>query len=170
MLDLCTIVTRFKRYLNGYRKNATVTEHQTYSDIGCGTSRSCSSQVYSFYGVILCTLILARYLVAEKIFTQIDIFEQRSTCAGLWNYTSENDREAHFAVPQTAPYHEPEQPIWRHGKDKNPTNDPSNKHATFISPLYEVFSEEDNFQYSKRLCLQIRTIRIESAEDDHAAF
>lgn len=91
---------------------------------------------------------IQRYLVAEKTFAAIDVFEQRSTCGGVWNYTADNDREAQFHVPQTHPYDIQEQPLWRKGNETNPRLDPKKKHATFISPLYVDPSNRDSMDCS----------------------
>ena len=66
-----------------------------------------------------------RYLLAEKLFDRIDIFEQRSSVSGIWNYSPSADKaNTRTAVPQLNPSEPPEKPTWHHGA------------ASFISPLY----------------------------------
>ncbi|KAJ9298679.1 hypothetical protein DTO271G3_3646 [Paecilomyces variotii] len=78
-------------------------------------------------------LAAAKYLLAEKSFDKIDVFEQRSTPGGTWNYSPGTDKiGATTPVPQLDPRQPVEEPIWhqkRNGKE--------GKEATFISPLYE---------------------------------
>jgi len=76
-----------------------------------------------------------RYLEAEKHFTTIDVYEQRSTAGGVWNYTPENDTDATFAIPSTTPEVGLEQPVWRDSSETNPRFPQEGKKATFISPL-----------------------------------
>lgn len=72
-------------------------------------------------------------MLAEKCFSQIDIYEQRSALAGVWNYTPENDGRGAFAIPQTDPRQPLDKPIWRHA----PGHGYASKQATFVSPLYD---------------------------------
>jgi len=76
-----------------------------------------------------------RYLEAEKQFTTIDVYEQRSTAGGVWNYTPENDTDATFAIPSTTPDGGLEQAVWRDSSETNPRVAQEGKKATFISPL-----------------------------------
>ncbi|KAH0565209.1 hypothetical protein GP486_001392 [Trichoglossum hirsutum] len=52
-------------------------------------------------------LATAKYLLAEHSFSQIDIFEQRSTVGGVWNFSPETSR---VTKPQTSPYGPVEEP------------------------------------------------------------
>ncbi|KAI9780536.1 MAG: hypothetical protein M1839_006654 [Geoglossum umbratile] len=45
-------------------------------------------------------LATAKYLLAERSFSQIDIFEQRSTVGGIWNFSLQTTR---VPLPQTSP-------------------------------------------------------------------
>lgn len=45
-------------------------------------------------------LVAARALLAEKVFTTIDIFEQRPSAGGVWNYTPQTSP---VAIPSTDP-------------------------------------------------------------------
>lgn len=77
---------------------------------------------------------MSRYLIAEKTFSRIDIYEQRSTVGGVWNYTPENDAQRQYTVPQTEPGQPLDKPIWR--RSRNSDTIPTER-ATFISPMYE---------------------------------
>lgn len=55
----------------------------------------------------------AKFLVAEKAFDHIDIFEQQSEVGGVWNYTSHITQP--ISVPQTTPDAPPDAPIWLDG-------------------------------------------------------
>lgn len=58
-------------------------------------------------------LAVAKYLLAEKAFDKIDIYEQQSEVGGVWNYNPNIAGEV--AVPQTTPHVPPEQAIWTKG-------------------------------------------------------
>jgi cation diffusion facilitator CzcD-associated flavoprotein CzcO len=84
-----------------------------------------------------------RYLRAEKAFTKIVIFEQRSTSGGIWNYTGDQRNEDLFQVPQTDPQGKILDPLW--SEIYNKTNAPklvnglngAGSIASFLSPIYE---------------------------------
>ena len=72
-----------------------------------------------------------RYLIAEKCFAKVDLYEQQAATGGVWNYSelsSQNDLE----VPQTNPNQPLDQPSWKRdctsGKDPVPV---------FTSPMYD---------------------------------
>jgi len=80
----------------------------------------------------------ARYLLAEKHFSKIDIFEQRSTVSGVWNYTSKNEPEDSFSIPQTTPETTLDKPISRCSKSsQTPSRHGLERYATFVSPMYD---------------------------------
>ena len=68
-----------------------------------------------------------RYLLAEKKFTQVRIFEQRAMPGGVWNHTSITQEEDDFAVPRTTPTQQPDRAIYTDGSDV----------AQFVSPVYD---------------------------------
>ena len=72
----------------------------------------------------------ARFLLAEKTFSQIDIFEQRNAVGGLWIYTAEKDVEDHFAIPQTLANEPLDSTLLLGAKGDE-------KEPVFISPMYE---------------------------------
>ncbi|KAF2648884.1 FAD/NAD(P)-binding domain-containing protein [Lophiostoma macrostomum CBS 122681] len=86
----------------------------------------------------------AKYLRAEKAFDKIVVFEQRSRCGGIWNYTPDLTDEDVFSIPQTSPLGKGFQdPAWRSattgGRPGHVTNGSSTigKEGTFLSPIYE---------------------------------
>jgi cation diffusion facilitator CzcD-associated flavoprotein CzcO len=76
-----------------------------------------------------------RYLLAEKKFSKVRIFEQRATAGGVWNYTP-LAREQGFSVPRTQPSYAPDQALW------------PNEHGDveFMSPIYDLL--ETNIPHS----------------------
>lgn len=72
-------------------------------------------------------LTLYRYLLAEKKFSQVQIFEQRATSGGVWNHTSITQEDDDFTVPRTAPTQRPDQAIYTD----------SSEAAQFVSPVYD---------------------------------
>ncbi|KKA26367.1 hypothetical protein TD95_001419 [Thielaviopsis punctulata] len=50
-----------------------------------------------------CGLAAAKYLLAEKAFSRIQVFDQRPIAGGLWNYTPLSVLDAGFTIPRTAP-------------------------------------------------------------------
>ncbi|KAJ5981394.1 hypothetical protein N7522_013815 [Penicillium canescens] len=77
-------------------------------------------------------LASVKYLLAEKHFDQIEVFEQRSSAGGAWNH---NPSSAKTGMSTTVPHltpHEPlEKPIWIDGAE-------GKREATFVSPLYDL--------------------------------
>lgn len=67
-----------------------------------------------------------RYFLAEKKFSQVQVFEQRATPGGVWNYTPEHG-EKQFRLPRTVPTEEPDEPIYA----------PGSAAPTFVSPVYD---------------------------------
>ncbi|KAG9255911.1 uncharacterized protein F5Z01DRAFT_524154 [Emericellopsis atlantica] len=70
---------------------------------------------------------MAKYLLAEKKFEKIQIFEQRPVAGGVWNYTSA-DREDGFVVPRIAPTTAPDQVVYHANSDK----------PEIVSPVYDM--------------------------------
>jgi cation diffusion facilitator CzcD-associated flavoprotein CzcO len=72
-----------------------------------------------------------RYLLAEKHFHQIDVFEQRSSVGGAWNYSpSSCKRAVSTTVPHLDPHEPIEKPTWVDLPD-------GTSEAVFVSPLYD---------------------------------
>ncbi|KAJ5573779.1 uncharacterized protein N7459_008206 [Penicillium hispanicum] len=76
-------------------------------------------------------LASVKFLVAEKYFDQIDVFEQRSCVGGVWNYgPSSSKLGAAIPVPQLDPHVSAEKPLWTSQSEGPPE-------AIFVSPLYD---------------------------------
>ncbi|KAF2671426.1 putative flavin dependent monooxygenase [Microthyrium microscopicum] len=73
-------------------------------------------------------LTAAKYLRAEKCFSVIDIYEQRSATGGLWIHSPQISGDGIFSVPQTDPSPGPEIPV----------ESGSSKDKVFISPVYDL--------------------------------
>lgn len=73
--------------------------------------------------------VFSRYLLAEKAFSAITIFEQRDEVGGVWCHTSHNPVEEDFAVPHTKPATAVEKPV--------PTEQTNGK-IIFQSPVYDL--------------------------------
>ncbi|PGH32364.1 hypothetical protein GX50_04844 [[Emmonsia] crescens] len=86
-------------------------------------------------------LAAAKFLVAEKCFEKIDIFEQRSRVGGVWNYSTAADKRlASIDIPQTNAHLPIEEPIWHSSvgvSDSESAETQGRKEASFISPLYD---------------------------------
>ncbi|KAL2220253.1 hypothetical protein M432DRAFT_561066 [Thermoascus aurantiacus ATCC 26904] len=94
-------------------------------------------------------LAAAKYLLAEKCFEKIDIFEQRSKVGGLWNYSPASDKSGIATpIPQLSPHQPVDEPIWHStGKAEAP------RAATFLSPIYqglETNIPKDLMRYSDK--------------------
>ncbi|KAF5021590.1 hypothetical protein F66182_6372 [Fusarium sp. NRRL 66182] len=80
-------------------------------------------------------LAAAKYLLAEKKFSKVRVFEQRATPGGVWNYTP-LAREQGFSVPRTQPSDAPDQAL---------CPDDSGD-VEFMSPIYDLL--ETNIPHS----------------------
>ncbi|KAH8734764.1 hypothetical protein BGZ61DRAFT_412369 [Ilyonectria robusta] len=80
-------------------------------------------------------LAAAKYFLAEKKFSKIQLFEQRATPGGVWNYTP-LAREQGFTVPRTQPSSLPDQVIRPKDSDD----------VEFMSPIYDLL--ETNIPHS----------------------
>ncbi|KAK4539581.1 hypothetical protein LTR36_010517 [Oleoguttula mirabilis] len=83
-------------------------------------------------------LAAAKYLLAERAFSRITLFEQRSTVGGIWNYvplpaTTPRD----LAVPQTNPHAAKDEPIWEHSNAGKILGQQEKDEAAFMTPLYD---------------------------------
>ncbi|KAH6900343.1 hypothetical protein B0T10DRAFT_25228 [Thelonectria olida] len=83
-------------------------------------------------------LAAAKYFLAEKRFSKIQIFEQRATPGGVWNYTP-LAREQGFTVPRIQPSSLPDQAIW-------PKDTSGSSQVEFMSPIYDLL--ETNIPHS----------------------
>lgn len=72
-----------------------------------------------------------RYLLAEKCFNQIEVFEQRSSVGGVWNYNESSTKAGMSTIiPHLNPHEPAEKPVWI-----DHTEGP--REATFVSPVYD---------------------------------
>lgn len=72
-----------------------------------------------------------RYLLAEKHFDQVDVFEQRSSVGGAWNYSPSSSKIGlSTTVPHLDPHEPIEKPTWVDQPD-------GTSEAVFVSPLYD---------------------------------
>lgn len=87
-------------------------------------------------------LSTAKFLLAEKSFNQIDVFEQQPAVGGVWFY--HQNIVGHIDIPQTTPQHSPELPVWPKGAAaplfSNPMYDKLN---TNIPKELMKFSDQD---------------------------
>lgn len=72
-----------------------------------------------------------RYLLAEKHFDQVDVFEQRSSVGGAWNYSPSSSK---IGVSTTVPHLDPHEPIEKPTWIDQPDG---TSEAVFVSPLYD---------------------------------
>ena len=81
---------------------------------------------------------MIRYLVAEKAFKKIQIFEQRATVGGIWNYVPcPEAAPKDQAIPQVNPFAGLDEPIWDSSNAKDVLDKQSREKASFLSPLYD---------------------------------
>ncbi|KAL1974824.1 hypothetical protein VTN31DRAFT_5028 [Thermomyces dupontii] len=75
-------------------------------------------------------LVAVKYLLAEKYFEQIDVFEQNSRVGGVWIHTNADDKNRlEIPIPQISPDVPLNEPIW-HEKESG------RREASFVSPMY----------------------------------
>jgi cation diffusion facilitator CzcD-associated flavoprotein CzcO len=83
----------------------------------------------------------AKYLLAEKAFDKIVLFEQRSRSGGIWNYTADQTNEDLFTIPQTDPRGKNQDPIWTseppNGNNQVDGATSIGRNGSFVSPMYE---------------------------------
>lgn len=78
---------------------------------------------------------MIRYLLAEKVFDNVEIFEQRAHVGGVWNKsTTEEKRQRPVEIPHVNPHTAPEDPIWRRIEAGGAGR---KEEAAFVSPLYD---------------------------------
>ncbi|KAK3669964.1 monooxygenase [Recurvomyces mirabilis] len=83
-------------------------------------------------------LVAAKYLRAEKAFSRIQIYEQRATVGGIWNYVPHSSPTAYdSAIPQTNPFAEADRPIWKHSNASKILGEDKQEKAAFLTPLYD---------------------------------
>lgn len=81
---------------------------------------------------------MSRYLLAEKAFSEVKIFEQRAKVGGLWNYSPAFDNYPdRDRIPQTNPHAELDKPIWSDGSADGVENHNENGLPIYMSPIYD---------------------------------
>ena len=81
---------------------------------------------------------MTRYLVAEKAFSKIQVFEQRATVGGIWNYVPcPEGAPKDQAIPQVNPFAGLDEPIWDSSNAKDVLGKQDREKASFLSPLYD---------------------------------
>lgn len=108
--------------------------------------------IFVFVHILKCLLGIVRYLVDEKYFEKIDVFEQRSSVGGVWNYTPGVGKvNGRTVVPQVNPSGLPEEPVWhrQQGKDEQV----GKGEYSIVSPVYsrlEANSLKEVMQFSDK--------------------
>ncbi|KAF6812586.1 putative flavin dependent monooxygenase [Colletotrichum musicola] len=75
-----------------------------------------------------CGLAAAKYLLAEKKFSEVRVFEQRDTVGGVWTYSPLNVIDGDFTIPRTQPTRNPDTAIAVEGREA----------PQFVSPVYDL--------------------------------
>ena len=75
-------------------------------------------------------------MLAEETFQTIDIYEERASVGGIWNYSPLSPLDG-TDVPQTDPHQPIEEPIWRNSWEKHFGSNSETRVATFSSPMYD---------------------------------
>lgn len=139
----------------------------------------CRSLIYSIY--FLDTKPEFRYLQAEDHFKVIDIFEQRPSFGGLWNYTPES-ATGKTNVPQTTPSQSFEEPIWTGNEPRDPAATEAGDSLEFSTPMYEgletniphflmEFSDDPSFRNNQLFPSRESTLQyLETYADDVRQF
>ncbi|KAL3462562.1 hypothetical protein BJX64DRAFT_258935 [Aspergillus heterothallicus] len=78
-------------------------------------------------------LAAVKYLVAEKCFETIDVYERRSSAGGVWNHSpAALKKSPSMPIPQLSPTGAIEEPTWLPKEGSEETE------PTFISPIYDT--------------------------------
>ncbi|KAK3632980.1 monooxygenase [Elasticomyces elasticus] len=83
-------------------------------------------------------LAAAKYLLAERAFSRIQIYEQRSTVGGIWNYVPHQSASPHDVdIPQTKPYGGVNKPVWQQSGAAKVFGKDTKEEAVYTTPLYD---------------------------------
>ncbi|KAK5656312.1 hypothetical protein OQA88_4692 [Cercophora sp. LCS_1] len=93
--------------------------------MGSKEPRSFTVKRIAVIGAGPCGLAAARYLLAQKTFDTIDVFEQQPEVGGVWNYSQKPSETLH--VPQESAFTPPDPPLRPEGAP-----------PTFPSPMYDL--------------------------------
>jgi cation diffusion facilitator CzcD-associated flavoprotein CzcO len=110
----------------------------TYRNIMTSESLSSRARTVAVVGAGPSGVAAAKYLLAEKAFDKIVLFEQRSRSGGIWNYTADETNEDLFTIPQTDPRGTNQDPILtEQRKEREHGLETRRKDVSFVSPMYE---------------------------------
>ncbi|KAI4721946.1 putative flavin dependent monooxygenase [Aureobasidium sp. EXF-10727] len=81
--------------------------------------------------------LLDEYLLAEKAFERIDIYEQRSRVGGIWDYSPEDKTPDDLPVPSVTPHAGLAKPKWLQSGTRKALGSRIEEESLFLSPLYD---------------------------------
>ncbi|TIA01315.1 putative flavin dependent monooxygenase, partial [Aureobasidium pullulans] len=79
----------------------------------------------------------AKYLLAEKAFERIDVYEQRSRVGGVWDYSPEQKTPDDLPVPSVTPHAGLAKPKWLQSGTRKALGGRVEEDSLFLSPLYD---------------------------------
>ncbi|KAK1051402.1 monooxygenase [Friedmanniomyces endolithicus] len=83
-------------------------------------------------------LAAAKYLLAEHAFSRIQIYEQRSTAGGIWNYVPHRSPSLHDAgLPRIDARAGVDTPIWRRSNATGVLGEQTSDEPVLMTPLYD---------------------------------
>lgn len=80
---------------------------------------------------------VCRYLLAEKAYERIDIYEQRSRVGGIWDYSPEEKTPDDLPVPSVTPHAGLAKPKWLQSGTRKALGSRIEEESLFLSPLYD---------------------------------
>ncbi|KAM0274385.1 hypothetical protein ACHAQH_007887 [Verticillium albo-atrum] len=101
-------------------------------------------------------LTAAKYLLAEKKFSEVRIFDQRDTVGGIWTYSPLSVVDNDFTIPRTSPSQRPDTVI-RADDSASPQ---------FVSPVYDFL--ETNIPHSLMNYTDLEFVQGSSLFPEHA--
>ncbi|KAK5999894.1 hypothetical protein QM012_004982 [Aureobasidium pullulans] len=82
-------------------------------------------------------LACAKYLLGEKAFERIDIYEQRSRVGGIWDYSPEEKTPDDLPIPSVTPHAGLAKPKWLQSGTRKALGSRIEEESLFLSPLYD---------------------------------
>ncbi|KAK3654178.1 monooxygenase [Elasticomyces elasticus] len=83
-------------------------------------------------------LAAAKYFLAERAFSRIQLYEQRSTVGGIWNYVPHKSASPHDVdIPQSKPYGGANKPVWQQSGAAKIFDKDTKEEAVYMTPLYD---------------------------------
>lgn len=80
---------------------------------------------------------VGRYLLAEKAFERIDVYEQRFRVGGVWDYSPEQKTPDDLPVPSVTPHAGLAKPKWLQSGTRKALGGRVEEDSLFLSPLYD---------------------------------